>query len=173
MKRLLLIATLVFAASAFAQSAGGLTWTPPAAWKAGEPKPMRAATYKVPAAKGDTEEGEVAVFFFGSGQGGGVDANVDRWINQFEQPDGKASKDAAKTKKDTVNGLPVTTVELNGTYTASMGPMGPKSNRPGYKLYGAIVEGPQGAVFFKLTGPQKTVDTAKGDFQKLIKSMKK
>ncbi|MGQ0504682.1 MAG: hypothetical protein ACT4TC_05125 [Myxococcaceae bacterium] len=173
MKRVLAVATFVFAAAAFAETAGGLTWTAPAAWKAGEARPMRAATYEVPSAKGDADKGEVAVFYFGQGQGGGVEQNVDRWISQFEQPDGKPSKDQAKTKKETINGLAVTTVELTGTYTASMGPMGPKSNRPGYKLSGAIVEGPLGAIFFKLIGPAKTVDAAKGDFQKLLKSVKK
>ncbi len=173
MKRPLMLAALLLTASAYAESAGALTWVPPAAWKVGEPKPMRAATYKVAAAKGDPEDAEVAVFYFGQGQGGGVDANVERWINQFEQPDGKASKDAAKTKKETLAGLPVTTVELNGTYTASMGPMGPKSNKPNYKLVGAIVEGPQGAVFFKLTGPQKTVEAGRADFMKMIKAIKK
>ena len=44
---------------------------------------MRVATYAVPGAKG-AEAGECAVFFFGPGQGGGVDDNVARWAKQFE-----------------------------------------------------------------------------------------
>ncbi|HZH02146.1 MAG TPA: hypothetical protein VEY30_00095 [Myxococcaceae bacterium] len=159
--------------AAFAESAGGLTWTAPPAWKSDAPKPMRAATYKIAPAAGDTDPGELAVFYFGPGQGGDVEANVKRWIGQFEQPDGKPSAERAKTQKKTVNGLQATTIDLPGTYTASMGPMSPtQTSKPGYRLLGGIVEGPQGAVFFKLTGPAKTVQAAQADFQKLLSSVK-
>src|SRR5882672_6728262 len=46
-------------------------WTMPARWKAGPPKQMRAATYLIPAAPGDSEEAECAVFM---NIGGGVQA---------------------------------------------------------------------------------------------------
>jgi hypothetical protein len=46
----------------------------------------------------------------------------------------------------------------------------PKS---GYRMLGAIVEGPEGNVFFKLTGPAKTVATAQDEFQAMLKSLKK
>jgi hypothetical protein len=125
---------------------------------------MRVATLEVPAAP-SSEPGELAVFYFGQGQGGGVDANVQRWIAQFEKPE-------SKTRKEKVNGLQVTRVEVTGTYTSSMGPMAPKTDKPGYQLLGAIVEGPQGAVFFKLTGPKQTVSKAAPDFEKLVKSVR-
>ena len=51
--------------------------------------------------------------------------------------------------------------------------MGPKTPKPGYKLLGAIVEGPGGNVFFKLTGPAKTVEAARADFNKLLKGVTK
>jgi len=47
---------------------------------------------------------------------------------------------------------------------------GPK---PGWALRGAIAEGPQGNVFFKLVGPKKTVEKAQADFDTLVKSLKK
>jgi hypothetical protein len=133
---------------------------------------MRAATYKVPAAKGDTEDAECAVFYFGQGQGGSVDDNLKRWYGQFSQPDGKASDAAAKTKKEKIGGLPVTTVDLAGTYTGSS-MMGPTTPKPGFRLLGAIVEGPQGPVFFKLTGPAKTVESSRAAFKKLLETMSK
>src|SRR5205807_2155263 len=115
------------------------------------------ATYLIPAADGDSEDGECAVFFFGPGQGGGVEANIKRWIGQFEQPDGRPSDQLAKQKQETINGLSVTTIDLTGTYLGGGPTMGQSGKKAGYRLLGAIVEGPQGAIFFKLTGPTKTV----------------
>ena len=132
---------------------------------------MRAATYAVPAAPGDKEDGECAVFYFGPGQGGGVQDNLDRWISQFQQPDGKPSKTAAQISKQTINGLPVTTISLTGTYISGGPMMAAKIPRPGYRLLGAIVEGPQGAVFFKFTGPAKTVAAGQAAFQTMLKSV--
>jgi hypothetical protein len=131
---------------------------------------MRAATYLIPAASGDSENGECAVFFFGPGQGGGVEANIKRWIDQFEQPDGKPSEQLAKQGKQTINGLSVTTIDLGGTFKGGGPMMGQGEKKPGYRLLGAIVEGPQGAVFFKLTGPAKTVAAAQQEFQSLLRS---
>jgi hypothetical protein len=155
-------------------SVAGLAWTAPDTWQSGSERPMRAATYMISPVEGDPEAGEVAVFYFGASQGGDVQSNVDRWIGQFEQPDGSDSKSVAKSGSLEVNGLKVTTVEVSGTYTAGMGPMsGVKSNKENFRMLGAIVEGPEGAVFFKFTGPQKTVESARSDFDKLIKSVSK
>jgi len=40
---------------------------------------MRAATYTIVPAAGDTASAECVVYFFGAGQGGSVEANLDRW----------------------------------------------------------------------------------------------
>jgi hypothetical protein len=45
--------------------------------------------------------------------------------------------------------------------------------KPGYRLIGAIVEAPEGMVFFKLTGPAKTVQAAKPAFDKMLQSISK
>jgi len=154
--------------------AGGLSWTAPSGWEAQGARPMRVATYRIAPAKGDTDPAELAIFYFGEGQGGAVDANVKRWLNQFQKADGSpvAEKDA-RTKKETVNGLPLTTVDVKGTYTGGGPMMGPSTPKPGYRLLGAIVEGPQGAIFFKLTGPERTVASAEKGFRKLLESVKK
>jgi hypothetical protein len=174
MNRLLSVVLLVLAAVAQAQEAGGLSWSAPKEWEAQGAKAMRVATYKIPAAKGDAEPGELAIFYFGQGQGGGVDANVKRWVGQFQKPDGSPiSEKEAKTKKDTLNGLPVTTVDVKGTYAGGGPMMGPSSPKPGFRLLGAIVEGPEGAIFFKLTGPEKTVAAADKSFRKMLETVKK
>jgi hypothetical protein len=48
-----------------------------------------------------------------------------------------------------------------------------KSRKPGYRIAGAIVEAPQGSVFFKLTGPAATVQAAKPAFDKMLQSVKR
>jgi hypothetical protein len=72
-----------------AESIAGLRWTPPAGWKSSGATSMRVATYPVAPAPGDSSGGECAVYFFGVGQGGSVQANIDRWEAQFKDPGGK------------------------------------------------------------------------------------
>lgn len=150
-------------------SAAGVSWTTPARWVPQGQRAMRAATYRVPPASGDSEGGECAVFFFGRGQGGDVDANVKRWIGQFEQAG------TPRTGSRTVNGMQMTTIDVSGTYTGSGGPMGggAPSKKPGYRLLGAIVQAPEGAVFFKFTGPEKTVTAAQTEFDTMLASVRK
>ena len=136
---------------AWAESAAGISWAAPASWQTQPARPMRAATYKVSPAAGDSEAAECAVYYFGQGQGGGVQANVDRWVGQFQG--GKP-----QTKKRSIHGLDVTTVDVAGSYTGMGGPMmASKEVKPGYRMLAAMVETPQGNVFFKFTGPAKTV----------------
>jgi hypothetical protein len=40
-----------------------------------------------------------------------------------------------------------------------------------FRLLGAIVEAPQGSVFFKFTGPANTVAAAEEEFDELIESL--
>jgi hypothetical protein len=148
-------------------------WDAPKAWKLGPEKPMRSATYLIPAASGDAEGGECAVF---ANIGGGVQANVDRWIGQFKQADGSDSKAKAKTEKKTVSGLPATLIDLTGTFNGGGAMMNPGAPPPaektGYRLLGAIVEAPSGPLYFKLTGPAKTVAAAQTDFMAMLNSLK-
>ena len=147
-------------------SAGSVGWTAPSRWETKPAGGMRAATYTIPAAEGDSEGAECAVFV---NLGGGVQANITRWLGQFEKTDGEP-----KQKSETINELPVTIVDVSGTYKGG-GPMigQPTISKPGYRLLGAIVEGPEGDIFFKLTGPSKTVAAAQNEFQDMLKSLKK
>jgi hypothetical protein len=149
-------------------AAAGLAWTLPAGWSIDAPRSMRVATYVIPAAPGDAEGAECAVFYFGAGQGGGVEANLQRWIGQFQPSTG------AKRWTRKVDGLPVSLADVAGTYTAHGGSMSQsQGDKPGWRLLGAIAEGPQGAVFFKLAGPAKTVAAASKGFDALVASLKK
>src|SRR5215831_14713948 len=64
-------------------------------------------------------DGEAVVFHFGPGQGGTAAANITRWTSQFTGPDGGPV--SPKRETFTVGGLPVTLVELTGTYARAMG----------------------------------------------------
>ena len=68
--------------------AAGVAWTVPAGWELAPARQMRIATYRIHAIAGDPEDAECAVYFFGAGQGGTVEANLDRWAHQFTSPDG-------------------------------------------------------------------------------------
>jgi len=150
----------------------GVSWSVPSEWETGPERPMRVATYWVGTG---SNQADCAVFFFGPGQGGTVEDNISRWIGQFKEADGGNPKDKAAINKETVAGMAVTTIDLAGTYTASMGgPMsGKKEDRPDYRMLGAIIEAPQGPVFFKLTGPKDVVTAAQDQFGQLVHSIQK
>ncbi len=148
-------------------SSVGVAWDAPARWSDRGATSMRLATYDVPA-QGGGEAGECAVFYFGPGQGGDVEANIDRWIGQFEKH-GKI----ARTSR-TCGGMDVKLVEVEGDYLAPAGPMMESTGKKaGYMLKGAIVAGPNGNVFFKFTGPAKTLKGAAGEFDGLLNSLRK
>jgi hypothetical protein len=139
-------------------------WEAPTTWqKAENPSPMRKATYKIPHAEGDAEDAELSI----SQAGGTVDMNVSRWSGQFDH-----ATASVKRSDKTVGELKVTVVEIHGKYNGSGMPgapaTGPKDN---YALLGAIVETTP-PTFFKMTGPAKTVDGAKADFDKFIDSVR-
>ena len=105
-----------------AQAQGGLRFSASPEWTAQQASSsMRVAEYVLPRAAGDTEDGELIVYFFG-GSGGSVDANIERWLGQMQQPDGRASRDVATRSTRVINGLNVTTLDLAGTYVAEVRP---------------------------------------------------
>jgi hypothetical protein len=165
-----LLALMLFSTALSAESAGGLRWTMPAGWRAQPERPMRAATYTIAAAPGDREPGECAVFFFGRGQGGSVQDNIDRWRSQIVGPDGKPA--VAKIDKQQARGLTTTRVDASGGYTGMGGPMAASSKAiPNYRLLGAVVEGPGGNnIFVKFTGPAQTVAANFKQFEQLLTS---
>lgn len=144
----------------------GIHWSVPKRWSELGSKPMRIATYGIPTAQGDAESAECAVYFFGAGQGGTVDQNVDRWIGQFENP----SSPSRNTKE--INGISVTTVKVGGTYVGMEG-MQSSGKKEHYALLGAIINAPQGWVFLKLTGPENTVNAGEAEFNALLGSIAK
>lgn len=154
-------------------SAGSLKFSAPGEWIPEKTtSSMRVAQYKLPKAEGDTEDGSLVIFYFGQGQGGTAAANIDRWVNQMQQPDGGSSKERAKESSQTINGLKVDTVDITGTYTAEMAPgSGTFHNSPNFRMRAAVVETPKGSYFIKLVGPEKTVNNQAQPFETFLKSL--
>jgi hypothetical protein len=146
----------------------GVQWSVPKKWTPLADRPMRVATYSIPSTERDAEGGECAVSFFGSGQGGNVQANIERWVGQFE------SAGTPEQSSKTIHGIGVTTVKIAGAYLAPSGPMMMSAGKKeDYMMLGAIVEAPEGMVFFKCTGPSKTMENSRGEFEAMVESMTK
>ena len=124
---------------------------------------MRAAQAVVPGAGGDAE---LVVYFFGTGQGGSIEANLQRWMNQVIP-----SADASPHRETfDSNGLRITWVDVAGTIKPGDMGMGPTTAQPNSRLLGAVIEGERGPWFVKLTGPEATVGAQRDAFLSLLRS---
>jgi hypothetical protein len=153
--------------------AARLRFTLPSEWvRVPAPSDVRAAQWRIPHGPKDGEDGELILFFFGAGQGGKVEDNLDRWYAQFTQPDGRQSREAGVVTSRTVHGLKVTSLDLPGTYSGgTMGPGSGAKPKPGTRLLGAVVEGNGGPWFFKAIGPDATIAGAKAGFEAMLGSL--
>ncbi len=128
----------------------GFTFTPPTEWKSSPPTSnMRKAQFEAPCST--NEKAEVTFFHFGSTGAGGIQANVDRWMKQFEDPQGKV----VETEK--IADVSVTFAQAHGTFLSGR-PFGAKTPKPGYAMIAAIIDGSAGSIFVKMTGPKTAVD---------------
>ena len=153
--------------------AAGLTFATPDGWRqSAGGSSMRVAEFTLPRADGDAEDAQLIVYYFG-GQGGSVDANIERWVGQMQQPDGRPSTAAARKQTRTVNGLTVTLIDVDGTYVAEMSPgAAARHNKPRFRLRAGVVETPTGPYFIKLTGPSRTIAAAEKAFEQFLGSVK-
>ncbi len=149
---------------------GAFQLTAPATWVSREPRTRIVEhEFAVPKVAGDETDGRVTVM----GAGGGVAANIDRWYQQFTQPDGASTKERAKVEKKEIAGQAVTIVDISGIYLDRPGPMAPGVERPHYRMLGAIIETKQnGNHFIKFYGPEKTVTANVDAFNKLLDSLR-
>jgi hypothetical protein len=125
---------------------------------------MRLAEAEIPGPGGPAL---LTVFFFGAGGGGGIDANLQRWAGQIETDPG------VETVRDSfeVDGYTISTIGVAGTLLPSRMGGGPTEPAPGSRLQGAVIEGPGGPWFFKMTGPAETVLDAAPAFDAMLRSI--
>lgn len=150
-----------------------LQFDAPEGWRQEEPaSSMRLAQWTLP---GGPESGpaEVIVFYFGPGGGGGVEANLDRWMGQFVQPDGGSTRDRASVSELDAGALEVTLLDVRGTYVAAVRPgASERRNEPDHRMMAAVVEGESGPWFVRLLGPAATVGRHAADFEAFLKSFR-
>ena len=143
----------------------GLLLVLPKGWQQETPSSaMRKVQAGVPGEAGD---GELVVFFFGEGGGGGVEANIQRWIDQMEVPqDTLTQREVIKA-----NGLQITWVDVSGTLKPSKVGIGPTTPVPNSRLLGAVVEGSGGPWFLKVVGPDATLGDHLDGFVQMLKNL--
>jgi len=166
------LASLLLAA--IVTQSGTLHFAAPPTWN---PRPstssMRVAEFVVPRVAGDPEDAEAIVYFFG-GTGGSVDANIERWVGQFQTESGGAVP-APKRTTSTNGSLTITAIDVSGTYVAQVRPgSAERFNKPNFRMWAAVVETPKGPYFVKLTGPVRTVTLGltNGDVDRFVKSLR-
>jgi hypothetical protein len=135
----------------------------PPSWTLLPPKPMRIASFQVPRAPGDPEDGDVSL----SRVGGDVESNIKRWIGQFQ------GEPKQKREEKSFGSIHFTHVEINGTYAPGGGMDGSPAPepRPGTTMLGEIVELPGSSFFVKFVGPDATVNAARPDFNGFLSNL--
>ncbi len=151
--------------------AAGLGYDVPAEWTS---KPssssMRAAVWEL---AGEGEPAEVVIFYFGEGGGGGVEANLDRWFGQFEQPDGSSTRDKATITERSVNGLELTIADVRGTFIAPVRPgASQRNNNAGHRMIGAVVEGGTGPWYIRVLGSEANITKWEASVEAFLSSLR-
>ena len=140
----------------------GLRAPKPTSWVWTKPSmQFRTLQYSVPGEGDSTKQAELIVSVFVDGDGGPLDANIERWRNQFRVGDRPPE---AKRSAKKVGPLDVELVELAGDYMA-MGSPAPKRD---FLQLAAIVQAEGRNVFFRLVGPTETVEANRASFEKLV-----
>ena len=142
--------------------AGGFRFALTEGWTQKEtPRSMSAGglTYKTDA----VPKGLDADFYhFGKGQGGSVEANIARWKGQFEgSPEEVEKSKLADGKAEFLH--------LAGTFMSGP-PFGKKTPLKDHTMLAAIIEGEDGPVFVKMTGPKDEVAQAIVAFKAMVES---
>lgn len=154
-------------------SPSALKFDPPADWRSvPPPSTMRKAQFVLPRADGDDLDGELIVYYFGPGEGGGVRDNLERWKGMFSGPDGgKVPDDAVREESFEANGLKVTLLDITGRYApAPMSGAAETAPRDKFRMFAAVVQTSGGPWFFKAVGPQATMERHRAGLKTLLES---
>ncbi len=125
---------------------------------------MRAAQFLYDHEDEALKDVELVLFYFGKGQGGNKQANIDRWVGQFD------GTPTVEQKDEEMEGKTITLLEAKGTYMDGPPFGGNKTPRPDYTMLAAIMPSPEGDVFLKMTGPNDSMAAAKEAFLAFVKS---
>ena len=151
---------------------GNLKFTIPSKWKIEMVEsPARGGQWHVPPLHGTGDGGEVVAFYFGPGAGGGWKENIEAWIGTMFNAEGNPA--AAEVKHHETAGFKISQVVIFGTYNQVVSLPGvPPVPKPNYGLLGAVIENPQGNIYWRFTGPEPLVTATLPLFNKVIDSVK-
>jgi hypothetical protein len=116
-------------------------------------------------------DAEMIVYYFGENGAGSVEANVDRWLGQFTQPDGSSSRDVAKIENTKLAQQDATIVSISGHYVAGAMPGSAAVDLPSAELLAAIVASPSGPYYWRLVGGKATVVANEQKFRAMLASL--
>jgi len=150
---------------------GRLDFQAPKVWEQKKPRfNIVEAEFEAKSSKPDTASARLTIM----ASGGSIEQNLERWVGQFSQEDGSTTEDHMKQTEEKINGMQVYLVDITGTYADSAGPFaGNATQRKGYRMVGAIVETKlAGNYYFKMYGPQETIEEHQKRFLEMVKSVK-
>ncbi len=144
---------------------GSLSFRAPGSWQEIRPSnAMRVKEYIID----PTSQTRLAVYFF-PGMKDAVDANLERWINQFDAN----NRQELQKNKFNQNHVTTTVFEMQGTYLKAERPMDPSSPKLELKdhtMLAAVAETDSGTWFFKTYGQNPIISSQKANFDKLVES---
>jgi hypothetical protein len=150
---------------------GGLKSRAPASWV--EERPNNARFYKeyrIEPVNDDKSNTRVTIEFLGKGRRDIPSGSIKRWKGMFLPAEGKTVQEAARVQRLTVNGAPVTYLDIRGDYKGIPGDdTTPQQN---FRLLGVYLDTPQGWYQLRLFGPADTVEFHRTEFEDWAKAFK-
>jgi len=148
----------------------GLTWEAPEGWvSVREFKASRIDTWAI---EGADDSITAIASWHGPDRGGGIQWNLNRWAAQIKLDDGRSPTPELETWDTGSLHITIATYtgqRVVGLVSDEMAPPTPDAVR----FIGAIVEGgPEGAIFFRLSGPTPIVDDLTPAFLQLVRSVR-
>ncbi len=137
---------------------GPLTWQAPAAWTAKPLGPMRKGSFLVLGTDGAEADFSIVSF---PGDAGGLAQNLNRWRGQLKLAALSPDELSAAATPLAVGNLQFTVIDFAG-----QGATGPT------RILGAVLTLPDQSYFFKLMGPDATVESARAAFLDFLKTVK-
>lgn len=138
-----------------------LAWTLPEGWFEKPATPLRVVNLQA----GPDQQAECYVTILG-GDGGGVEANVNRWRKQMGLPDYTPDEFAALETRE-LFGQQATLVDMRGSFSG----MGGTTVIEDARLLGLVLIDHGRATFVKLTGPADIVAEQADEFESFIASL--
>lgn len=135
----------------------GIRFDVPKSWNEQPESEFYEAKYVIP-----SDEGEMTLTL--TTMGGGIDANLQRWVGQFQQDSGD------RPRRDTlrVDGTEAEWLDVRGTFRSRVG------NSPGphtdWRLLGVAIPMTPRPFLLKLVGPRGAVSSFEDEFRTFVRS---